>query len=130
MKKIVVVVAILALAIFFLVFVKLKITGFVVTSINSCYDGDGGKVYDEAGFVQGEYYLFTREDFYEEDYCKGEVLVEHYCVKDSMHSYRESVQYRCSSGCADGRCLEEIEEIAEVPTKVGFLGKIKKALGF
>lgn len=126
MKKSLVILVIVLIAAFSFLFVKIKLAGFVVTSINTCVDSDNGRNYGEKGFVQGEYHLFTKEKFYEEDGCQNDkILVEYYCVKDGLHSYKQEIKYRCKDRCEDGRCFGEME----VPEKKSFLGKIKEFFG-
>ncbi len=101
----------------------LKLTGLVVTSLNTCSDSDGGRNYGVKGHVEGIYYLFREEKFYEEDRCKdNETLIEYYCVQDEMHSYKEKIEYKCRKGCEDGRCLETT---IEIPEKISLLNRIK-----
>jgi len=107
--------------------VKLRISGFVVTSINTCYDTDLGKEYGKKGLVSGEYYLFLKEEYREEDYCKGDILVEYYCVQDGIHTHKEKAEYICSNGCLDGFC---IGEVVELPRKKSLFFKLKEFFSF
>ncbi|MBD3253198.1 hypothetical protein GF386_05675 [Candidatus Pacearchaeota archaeon] len=91
-----------------------KLTGMTVTAVNTCYDSDFGKDYWSVGEVRGEYYLFMRDVYAEEDSCKNnKILIEYYCVDDSsgFHSYRDREKFRCPEGCKDGRCLGEPVEV-------------------
>lgn len=131
MKKGLLILSIIILVIFFFLFARF--TGLVVTSINTCSDTDNGKDYGVKGKVFGAYYLFTKQDFLEEDYCKDEgTLVEYYCVAEGngLHSYKQEIKYKCKSGCEDGICLgeEQASEVNEIPKKFSFLNKIKNYL--
>ncbi len=115
MKKRIIIFIFIGLFIIAIIFARL--TGLVVTSINSCMDSDGGKDYLSKGKVEGVYYLLLKEEFSEQDYCENEkVLVEYYCVQEDMHAYRESMKYECELGCQDGRCVGGVVEIDEKPT--------------
>lgn len=111
----------------------IKLTGFSIYSVgtgaNSCVDTDFGVEFWEKGSVSGIYTFLNSEDFFEEDYCKNEnTLVEYYCFSDEENSFKKSKNFKCPSGCEEGRCLgEEIE--LETPGDVGFWGKLKSWCG-
>lgn len=116
-----------------------RFSGMVVTSINTCYDSDGGKNYNAKGTVQGVYYLFMKEEYTEEDYCEGNNLIEHYCVDEGMHSYMKKEEYVCDIGCRDGICIEEglrkIPKEQEKPSPLkngweGIVSKVRSLLDF
>lgn len=120
---------IIFVAIFLIGALFAKFSGMVVTSINTCMDTDGGKSYGVKGTVQGVYYLIIKEEYTEEDYCEGNNLIEHYCVQEDMHSYREKQEYVCEVGCSEGKCIEEgLREINQeeqpFPLKKGLLDSI------
>jgi hypothetical protein len=101
-------------AVFIIGILFARFSGLVVTSINTCTDSDSGKNYAVKGNVQGVYYLLIKEEYSEEDYCKDEkTLVEHYCVSEDMHSYRENEEYTCETGCEDGKCIDS--RLKELP---------------
>jgi len=111
-KVIIVIIVVIILLLFFV-----KLTGFVVrsvgTSINTCFDSDNGKEYWEKGNVYGTYTFLNAEDYYEEDFCKDkETLIEYYCVvKNRVDSFVESIKFKCTSGCEEGKCLGEKIEV-------------------
>ncbi len=108
-------IVIIFVAIFLIGILFAKFSGLVVTSINTCYDTDGGKNYDVEGTVQGVYYLLVKEEYNEMDYCKnGQILIEHYCVSEDMHSYREKEEFFCELGCEQGKCIRS--SLKELPT--------------
>jgi hypothetical protein len=68
---------------------------------NSCYDSDGGQVYDVAGYVLSEY---GRQD----DTClSGYRVQEFYCVGDSYGRVDVYCFYVLGHGatCSDGKCI-------------------------
>jgi len=115
-----------------------RFSGMVVTSINTCMDSDGGKNYNIKGTVNGVYYLFVKDEYTEEDYCKGDNLIEYYCVEEGMHAYREKEEYVCEVSCREGRCVEEglmeIPKEQPSPLKEGWfdsiVSKIRNLLNF
>jgi len=124
-KKFIIIVAlIIIIIILLLLFVRL--TGFVVTgtAVDTCSDTDFGKEYWEKGKVYGDSYLFVKESFDEEDFCKNDkTLIEYSCRNKNIHSYLEKTEYDCPRGCFDGKCLGQK---IEVPDKVTFFTKIKE----
>ncbi len=85
-------------------------TGMVVTSVNSCFDSDGGRVIDTHGFVSGDYYVQTQTKYTEEDYCENEyTLVEFYCTGDRIDMRKQRLSYICKNGCLNGRCIDETQ---------------------
>jgi len=102
MKKSIIVIVFVTIFVVAVLFARF--TGLVVTSINTCTDTDA-KDSSSKGEVNGIYYMFTKENYTLEDYCVDETtLVEYYCVQDGMHSYEESMKYKCELGCLDGAC--------------------------
>jgi hypothetical protein len=94
------------ISIFIAAIILARFTGFAVTSTNSCIDTDGGKNYISRGMVEGIYYLLTKEEFSQQDYCEDEkILVEYYCIQEDTNSYKKSVKYECEHGCKDGECF-------------------------
>ncbi|MFH1290543.1 MAG: hypothetical protein ABIH92_03985 [Nanoarchaeota archaeon] len=109
MKKGAVVVVVLLVAVLAAVFYP-RFTGMTVTSINTCYDTDQGKEFGKKGEVWGDYYLYGKEEYHEEDYCVNDKkLVEYYCVGSELefNRMRESMTYRCQDGCENGECVGE-----------------------
>lgn len=90
-------------------------TGFVVTSLNSCTDSDGGKIYNVSGFVWGDYYLSTKINYSESDYCiNDKKLVEYYCFGDYLNAIKKSIVYKCQNSCEEGRCIgNDTEEVPQ-----------------
>jgi hypothetical protein len=124
-KKNLILIIVLIAVIIIAIFVSLKITGMVVTSINTCQDTDNGKDYYTKGEVFGEYSFLTKEYYNKEDKCKNDrILIEYYCFgdDDGLHSYREDIEYECPEGCEEGRCLGQEKEI---PQEDSLLEKIK-----
>jgi hypothetical protein len=60
----------------------------------TCYDSDGGKDYYSAGVVE----LGTAR---EEDYCDGDLVIEHYCSEGQL----KAEDYACPHGCHEGACF-------------------------
>jgi hypothetical protein len=107
-----------------------KITGYFGTSIDLCQDSDLGKNFWEKGFVQGQFNNLERslrpEYYFDEDYCKNEkVVVEYFCIKQGIHSYKQAEQYRCPEKCEDGRCTG----VALETPKQGFWDKVLNFFG-
>lgn len=118
---------IIFVGIFVIAILFAKFTGLVVTSINTCMDSDNGKSYDVKGSVEGVYYLFTKEEYFEEDYCKDEqTLIEYYCINEDTHSYREKEEYVCEIGCENGECIGRgLRELPQ-PTESNYPSPLKE----
>lgn len=69
-----------------------------VTDKNGCYDSEGGKFYDKAGYITDV--KGVRFD----DICTSDTsLTEYYC---GQLGYKEDEIYKCAVGCKAGACLK------------------------
>ncbi len=101
-------------------------TGFAVTSINTCSDTDGGKVYNVTGMVWGEYYLTTKITFSSQDECLNEkYLIEYFCQGEPGDTREKSELVACPQGCSEGRCTTNTEQ----PHTLSFFEKVKVLFG-
>jgi len=98
-----------------------KITGNVTTAFNTCSDSDFGKTPFTKGTVEGKTYLFNvgalvENNYFEEDKCLGDTLLEYYCdSKDRINYNKRFVTYECNEGCQEGMCNPEIREELAAP---------------
>jgi len=109
-------IVVIVIIIIILLFVRVRLTGYFGTSIDSCSDSDFGKDYMKKGIVHGEFNDiqkgFQTDYFLEEDYCKNDrVLVEYYCIKEGLHSYQDFEEFTCPKGCSSGKCLGNYDEM-------------------
>ncbi len=94
-------------AILLLILQYLHLTGFAVTSLNSCSDSDGGEAPGAKGFVWGDFYDPAKRHYEKYDYCINErYLVEYSCSGDALDQRAEEKIHRCAL-CSEGRCAEE-----------------------
>lgn len=73
-----------------------KLTEVKQTATN-CIDSDGGLNY----YTAGQAHVEPKNREFLDDYCKGNILIEAYCLNGRV----ASKEYTCQNGCSNGACI-------------------------